>query len=173
MTKYATLTQYQPYIDVIRRDLSLPDDLVVNFTFTTFTGAYGGYTNWRGTYANVKLSKHSGKDWTLRALMHEFMHVQQYYNGRLGWVFVPAEYHKSGRLVKNTNKWMQSWYGKLYNALGASNNLMRNTKYMNQPWELEAVEYQNTIDKLFPDLTMPKTYLGEASDGTKFYKRKS
>ncbi len=168
--KYATLAKYQPYIDIIRKDLGIPDDLQITFKFRPFRGATGGYANW--PQRHIELSNLGNHEWTVQSLMHEYKHIQQYYQGRLDWTWIPEKHHRSGRRVANTGKWMQLWNGKLMTPYGASNNPQINRRYRNLPWEKEAYTYQDQMQRLFPNGELPskRTLIGTASDGTAFYK---
>lgn len=173
MTKYATFRKYQPFIEVIRRDLNIPADLEILITFRPFTGrAVGGFARMDGNRAIIQLNNRASHSWTVGALMHELKHVQQYVQNRLMWEWVPAERTKTGRKARNTGKWMQKWEGKLYNHYGASRNAQKNAKYQNQPWEVEAYTYENDKYRLFPGLQVQtRTLVGTSRDGTKFYKK--
>lgn len=167
--KYATLTKYQPYIDIIRKDLGLPDDLIITIKFRPFRGrAVGGYANWPNRH--IELNNQSTHEWTISALMHEFKHIQQYYTGKLDWIWITAEYTKAGCKVRNTGKWMQLWKGQLMTPLGASVNPQLNARYRQLPWEREAYAYQDEIRRLFPRLTVSKKLIGISRYGTKFYR---
>lgn len=170
MAKYATLSKYRPYIEVICRDLNLPADLFIDFKFASFNGVVGGYAQWRDTWAVIRLHNAGGHQWTVKAIMHELKHVQQYYTKRLDWQYVPAQYDDNGKKRYNTGKWMQLWDGELYSAYRSSKNNKIQKLYLQQPWEIEARVYEQEVEHLFPFYQIRRQYLGKASDGVKFYK---
>lgn len=167
--KYATVKNYRPYIEVIQRDLQLPDSLYINLYFGLFSSKGGDarYVNER--YANIRITKDQGHEWTIQALLHEIKHIEQFHTKRL-------EHH----CIKKRNgkcSWHYKWKGEVhlqYNKYVHSDNPTLFKLYEQSPWEIEAVDYEKSLLWLFPNLELParRIYIGQTTKGTKFYKVK-
>ena len=152
--RYATRTKYQPYIDVIMDDLNIPRDINVKFEFTSCGRRYGGraFYNKELNWGYVKLSKYFSHIWTLSSIMHEYMHIQQYYEGRLKGRGDSAE-----------------WMGKEMKIYAPSRKAEKD-EYNNSPWEIEARAYEDEVDRLFPKGVIQNRKHVATVNGTKFYK---
>lgn len=175
MTKYATLKQYQPYIDVIMADLGLTGKVNIVWEFGSWRTMGGDAILYAPMangerYGRIRMEKTAPKQWTIKSIMHELKHIQQYYEGRLGRAYPETKITKRGtpKIV-----WKTKWMDQAFEFYGVSKNPRIQTKYLNQPWEVEAYAYQEEIDRLFPKLELPKQklYIG-AINKTKFYKMK-
>jgi len=137
MTRYATLTKYQPYIDVIRKDLKIPDDVYVEVKFANLRGSKeGDCTYYHKRYLEVRVSKFLSHKNILGVLMHEFRHVYQRINNQL--VFV-----KRGKELWNNKEFAQYSARKNWNG------------YYNAPWEVDARFYEDYHTALFPNGELP------------------
>lgn len=158
-TIYATLRQYQPYIDVIRKELNIPDNVPVDVKFNDMNKKQvidraSGYASMKDGVYIIRVSKHFGHVSTLQFLMHEFKHIQQQITRRLAYV---------GGF---------KWLGKPAVIHHPSEDF---GLYRQSPWEVEAYDYQDTIYAVFPSgrLPEPRKYIGSANNGSvKFYKVK-
>jgi hypothetical protein len=140
---YATQRRYQPYIDIIRRDLSLPDTLYIDFTFYPYKLKGGSAYYVRENYAEVCIQSNASHHWTISALMHELKHVEQMYNGRLK-IF----------LNNDGTDWITTWFDvemPWYDTTAKLKNPEIRDKYRNSPWEVEASAYEEQIERLFPN----------------------
>jgi len=153
MTKYATLKQYQPYIDVIRKDLKIPDNVYVEVKFAALRSSRDGdCTYHHSRYMVVRVSKFLLHTEVLDTLMHEFRHVYQRVNKLL--VFV-----KRGKELWNNKEFIQYSARKNWNG------------YYNAPWEVDARLYGEYNKILFPGGKLPvqRKYIGKVGKIT-FYK---
>lgn len=151
---YATLKKYQPYIDMIRRDLGIPDSYFVDVRFTKlFTK--GGYARTH----SIVIDKTGGHYWTVQALMHEFRHIWQRHTQR---------YVDIWRNEKQYVLWDGGEY-QFYN-IALAKRAGDNTLYLDRPWEIDARAYEKEIERLFPNGQLKRTFVGLSSDGTKLYK---
>lgn len=132
--KYATWTKYAPYIKIIRKALDIPDTVEFNVIFNSAhiyrrgSAFYDKKTN----SGDIKVYKGLSHIDTLRTLMHEIKHVQQYYTGRLKGVGVYAEWENQPAVIYSTS-------GKNYK------------KYRNSAWEIEARAFEELVVELFPE----------------------
>lgn len=152
--KYATLNKYQPYIDIIRRDLNIPDDVVVKVTFNPLR-RIGGSAGHDGVTYRIRISKFSSHSYVIISLMHEFRHIYQRVTGK----YVP----KNGKDVL--------WNNIPYKLQNVSKNKKKHNKYLNSPWEVDARNYQYQVSRLFPNYQLPDTrvYVGSIGKST-YYK---
>lgn len=167
--KYATLSVYQPYIDIMCDDLALPslDKLNVQVVFNhqhvyrTGSAVYYPTTN----YGELYVYKKGSKTETLKTLAHELKHIQQFYYRRL-------VYHNTKIGNKKYNVLFDGIPGKIYK--GGLTNKQYN-EYKNSPWEVEARAYEEqAITRLFPYGDLPmlpirRFYIGTIGT-TDFYK---
>jgi len=134
--KYATLTKYQPYIDIIRKDLGIPERLYVKFTFGKYTYHGGDSILYGELYGEVRVDKRGIHQDTLKALMHEYRHIWQFYTGKLK--------HVKGRT------WL--WNGQKHRDASIRYEY---DDYMKLPWEIDARLYEQQITRLFPNYGLP------------------
>jgi hypothetical protein len=173
MTKYATLKKYQPYIDVIMEDLGLNDkNVFIEWEFKLWHSMGGDailYTPISSTgirWGKIRISNDARHIDTLQTIMHELKHIQQYLLDKLRPSYTKTVETKRGY----TYKWFTIWMGEEYPFYNTSRNAELNAKYRNQPWEIEAYEYQKEVSRLFPDGKLPQKKLIGSVGKVKFYK---
>lgn len=168
---YATLTKYQPYIDIIRRDLQI-EHINVEVLFVRKVGNTAGYARWNGNNAFIQGTISVGNDRlhsdTLNTLMHEFQHIKDYSTGKLKDVWVQIGTYKNG--IKRFG-WRVEYDGVLYKQI--PNHRSTINQYRTQPWELAAQNYAKQKSRLFPNNQLPvyaRIFVASTSDGVKWYK---
>lgn len=156
MTKYATLRQYQPYIDVIRKDLGIPDTMIIDFQFVTWNGPRmdvrdGDATYYHDKYSRIRIRKTLSKNKIISVLMHELRHIWQHINGKMQRIY-------KVKTIKNreTTVTMKLWDGVEYMDYSNKTRTHYN-KYFQSPWEIDAREYALHQFKLFPGSKLPET----------------
>lgn len=161
--KYATQATFQPYIDAIAKDLGI-DLTIVEFRFTTFRSKYGDI-NYGQYYTLIRIDKRfygsRGKREVLRTIMHEMRHLWQYQNNHL---------QRSGY---EKGKYYSLWMGQRYEDFsGKASSTKYHKAYLDSPWEVDARDYADKVDTLFPNMQLPETckYIGTAGN-VKFYKK--
>ncbi len=166
--KYATLTKYQPYIDIIMRDLQI-EHLNIEVLFVRKFGRTAGYAKWHshsdfinGTVSMDNQANHAS---ILRTLMHEFKHIQDRSTGKLKDVWV--EVTKRG--VKKSI-WVVAYDNVPYPNFHSDRK--HYNRYLNFPWEKAARDYADGVTRLFPGNQLPTTrkLIATTSDGVKWYK---
>lgn len=150
--KYATLSVYQPYIDIICKDLGIPSlkqlCIVVKFNNKYVYQTGEAYYDKQFNHGYIEVYKKASKAETLRILLHELKHIQQYYTGKLK-------------------------LGKGYTDLWEDQPIISFKKRdMDTPWEIEAFSYEDELYRLFPGLKLPdmREYIGSNNHGSKFYR---
>jgi len=173
MTKYATFKKYESYIKVIMDDLGLTGKVIIEWEFGVWRRMGGDAVLYATEFENgmrfgrIRIAKNAAHKWTLEAIMHELKHIQQYQQKRLHLAY--PELVKTNRGTDKT-VWKVKWMDQIMDFHDCSKNPKIQTMYMNQPWEVEAYDYQKEIYRLFPKLNQ-KTYIG-AINNIKFYKTK-
>lgn len=174
--KYATTEKYQPYFDIIRKDLNIPDDFRCHLEFKRMVGETAGYASYRPNSfygSSVVLTNHFSHKWTIEAIMHELKHIQQFISGRLKHTTYVAM-NKDGSVRKNAKPIAgYLWDNKMYRPDQASKNPEIRDRYLNQPWEIEARAYEKEIKRLFPNNQLPiyaRILVATTSDGVRWYK---
>lgn len=163
-SKYATYTKYKPYIKVIMDDLGITDKVDVDFIFSTWQrkGGDAKLYSWdqiEGKFqGRVRIDKRGTHAWIIEALMHELKHIEQYISGRLSWnVTWKQEVTKRGKVdnipYRHWNGVLTRQYKLMPNKQGRAN-----TEYLNNPWELEARDYEQESNRLrlFTKNQLPK-----------------
>lgn len=165
-TKYATLRQYQPYIDVIRKDLKIPKKASILIWFTNINVRRTGDAIYFPiyNYGEMHISKFQSHTDTLLILLHEFRHIWQYATGILKDVNVTIK-------GKDVNHCYWRHDGILYRDYSRISSKYR-SEYLASPWEVDAYNYEKKLFKLFPDGELPvDTHkLVGAVSGVKFFK---
>lgn len=160
--KHATITKYQSYIDIIRKDLGLPDSLHIDVEFGTWKNKGGDATYWNHRHARIRIDKTGDHKWVIEAILHELRHIWQYHTKLLSSVLVKEDRAFVGEIGKTTFykvsqfsyfEWMQEWKGKLYPSYSkaTARTHPNHKKYMNSPWEIDARDYEKEIYRLFPN----------------------
>jgi hypothetical protein len=152
MNKSQYKPDYTAHVEIIRRDLNLPDDIDIQVQFRSRMPKwrYGDISYYPLlNKAIIRIYTLQPKSEMLRTLMHELRHVKQYVDGTLRDI----SYHAL------------EWDGRLYKT-----NKLNIYQINELPWEIDARTYENTVDTLFPNAIVPRTLIGITSGGTKFYK---
>jgi hypothetical protein len=168
--KYATLRKYQPYIDVIRKDLGIPDDAHIEVMFVAWrSSTRGDAIYYPGSkYGEIHVSKFYSHAETLRILLHELRHVWQYYSGMFIKTHKLLSWGKKTRYVS-----IGIWDGKEYEDYSGKANKYFN-KYRSSPWEVDAREYEKELYRLFPGCKLPSNRILVAETKTmKLYRERS
>jgi hypothetical protein len=174
MTKYATLTKYQPYIDVIMNDLGLTGKVHIDWNFGKWRSYGGSAVLYTVVYpdglrhGDVQIDNGGEHAWTLTTLMHELKHIQQYYMDRLTPSKCTMKLNKRG--TKYIRTWSTVWEGIEQPIYGCSRSAKLNNKYLSQPWEVEAYDYQKEVARLFPNNKLQERKLIGVVGRVKFYK---
>ena len=174
--KYATLSKYQPYIDIIMDELGLTGKVKLEWVFGSWATMGGDailYTpisNAGVRWGLVRINKTATHNYILQTIMHELKHIQQYFLNKLSPSYTVRIITNRGS-VKHV--WKTKWMDVEYDFYTTSKNPQMTLKYMSQPWEIEAYAYQTTVKRLFPNNKLPdsKKYIGRI-DNIKFYKVK-
>ena len=171
MTKYATLRKYQPYIDEILKDLDLYGKVNLNIKFGSYANMSGDMLyNKAFNLATIRVDRESSHHFTLLIFMHELRHVWQEWTGIASSPYSKQVIGKRGAIHY---EWFTLWNGVEYKSY--SHAVKRTHKdhklYLSSPWEIDAVEYEKKVDKLFPNDNPPaaKKLIGVVGK-IKFYK---
>jgi len=155
--KYATLNKYRPYIDIIRRDLNIPDAFFIQWQFKNVKRVMGE-SFWYGDSARIVISNNMSHRETLKTIAHELRHTHQRITERL--------VHKKGNI--------EIWDGKEYIKY-SSTRKKEYSAYTQLPWELDACNYEEQVLHLFPKYKLPiisrREYIGNIGN-SKYYKIK-
>jgi hypothetical protein len=162
--KYATLKTYQPFIDAIRKDLKIPDTMIIDLRFADLRGRRSGdATTHSKTYSKVRVSKHLSHNEILRVLMHELRHVWQYTSGTM---------ESKVEKIKRGYSYKKVWNNTVYDDYGMKTRTHYN-KYYTSPWEVDARAYADKLFTLFPGgkvKAVQSRKLVGVVGGVKFYK---
>lgn len=150
--KYATLSKYRPYIDIIRRDLNIPDNVIVKVTFNPLR-RIGGSAWYDGVTYRIRISKFSNHSYVIISLMHEFRHIYQ---------------RITGKYVAKSEKDVL-WNNTPYKLQNVSKNKKKHQQYLNSPWEIDARNYQDQALRLFPNYQLPDTRVCVGTIGKSTY----
>lgn len=137
--KYANLKTYQPYIDIMLRDLNLADKVVLNISFIAIRSLngdsilYNTTNNENKRYGEVRISKFLNHADALFTIAHELRHIQQYQTNRL------SDFDLN----------IAIWDGVGY-RVGNSRKKSEHQVYEDSPWEVDARLYELEVLRLFP-----------------------
>jgi hypothetical protein len=115
------------------------ENLSIRVVFTekdTKTNGWYGYCDWRDNNLRprdfiIAIDPNLTRTQTLRVIMHEFVHVQQFATGRL------KDYVRMHKVV--------NWMGEYHNDHKGEN--------MTSPWEREARRLERSLYKQFKEMT--------------------
>lgn len=152
--KYATLSKYQPFIDVILKDLDLIGKVEIEFVFGSWKKKGGDAWTAKEPLANgkyfsrVRIDKHASHVKTLSTIMHELRHVWQRVTETMSYGHYKNYTNNRGRF---TSKFCRYWMGEEYEHVPLHYDVKGYQKYLNLPWEVDARTYAEKHEQLFPD----------------------
>lgn len=168
MTKYATQRKYQPYIDIIMKDLGLYGKVDITFVFRSYK-TFGGDAMYNKVFKTgvIRIDNAAEHQYVLETLMHEIRHIWQVYTGIRTGHFWSQYTNANGEFEE-----LDCWKGKIYKVYNHA--VQRQHKehklYMNSPWEIDANRYEKKRSKLFPNNNLQQSKIvGKVGKAT-FYK---
>lgn len=161
---YTSIPEYEPYVDIIRRDLHIPDNIKIRVKFRKWDGYTAGKAWLYKVYqlADISIERCREHTWLVQKLMHELLHIAQMHQDKLTYEWVDSSF-KNGKPKRG--KWVIKWNGIIYPYIPVT----QRAAYDAQPWEVEAIEYENAYERLFPGALLPRRLIGVNRDA-EFYK---
>lgn len=174
--KYATYSQYEPYINVVMKELGLTGKVKLEWRFRHWKRKGGSAILYKHTLADgtrsgiVDISNRNGHAFTLTTILHELRHIQQMLLGRLELGFSKTEKTKRGKIKTIL---MAKWDGELM-VFHRLTRKAETAEYYTDPWEVDAYAYGTDAEsaKLFPKGKLQhnyRTFVGTIGN-SKYYK---
>ncbi len=173
MTKYSTYNNYEKYINVIMEDLGLPKDkVIIKWVFRKYKSMGGDAILYNTVgkngerYGRVRIDNRQTHKDTLKIIMHELRHIQQFYSGKLS----KGNNHEI-ITARGKVKYIfgREWDNVWYKHVKLSRSGQGSPEYYALPWEKDARFYEKDVNRLFPKNVIVKMHVGNVGK-VKFYK---